>query len=917
MGEVYRARDRKLGRDVALKILPELFANDADRLARFQREAQILASLNHPNIAIIHGLEEADGIRALVLELVEGPTLAEHLAAEHLAHVGRALSGPPKMPDPIGSGLQVTEALAIARQIADALAAAHEHGVVHGDLKPANIKIRPDGAVKVLDFGLAKALDSTADLMRSTGGAGPEGPAYIASRSPTLTTPAMTGMGMIMGTAAYMSPEQAKGRPVDKRADIWAFGCVLYEMLTGRRAFEGDDVSDTLASVLKSDPDWSPLPADTPLPIRRLIRRCLTKDPKLRVPDIAIARYEIDETLAAHAVPSVESTDARQAPSRLRRWAPIAAAGVMSGIVVGFAVWVLGRAGPQPLVRLTATPPGAASVGGLLPDPDLVVSPDGRRIVYVGNASVGTSQLYVRALDQLDAKLMQGLDNPRSPFISPDGNWVAFFDGPALKKVAINGGLPVTICSVTGGPRGGSWGPDDTIVFATGDTSAGLLRVSARGGKAEPLTKPDAGKGELDHVLPEISPDGRAVLFTILPQGGLIENAQIAVLDLKTGQQKVLIKGGSNARYAPSGHIVYGVAGALRAVPFDVKSLEVGGDPVTLIEHVVTKGGTGAVNFSMAQNGTLVYLAGDVQGGTRTLVWVDRQGHEEAVGVPPRAYAYLALSPDGTRVALEVRDQENDVWVWNLARHGPLTRLTFDPGLNRGVVWSPDGHRISFSAQREGSENIYWQAADGTGAAERLTNGPRVQRPLSFTPDGLRLLFHEPDTAPHDLGVVNLTGDRRADLLLHGPQDEANGNLSPDGRWLAYESDESKQSEIYVRPFPNVDGGRWQVSTGGGTRPLWARNGRELFYWVGQQGAASGRVMAVPIQSGAPFLSGTPQAVVDGSYLAPQAGRSYDVSPDGKRFLVIKDATPASSSPAQLVVVLNWQEELKKLAPGK
>ena len=545
------------------------------------------------------------------------------------------------------------------------------------------------------------------------------------------------------------------------------------------------------------------------------------------------------------------------------------------------------------------------------------------RSVYVSGRSPTGSQLFVRSLDQLDATPFRGLSSPLSPFVSPDGQWVAFFDLPGiLKKVAVTGGPPVSICTISGNgiPRGGSWGPDGTIVFAMAGGTRGLMKVSANGGNAEPLTKPDATKGEESHSFPEFLPNGRGILFVVTPQGssGAAGSAvgsadvtgQIAVLDVRTLARKTLVTGGSNPRYAASGHIVYGVAGTLRAVAFDADRLEVRGTPVPVVEHVVTKR-SGAADFGLAANGTLVYIAGDAGDAMRTLVWVDREGHEEPLGVPPRAYAYPRISPDGTRVALDVRDQENDVWIWDLKRL-TLTRLTFDPGLNRGVAWTPDGRRLAFSAQRDGKENIYWQAADGTGSPERLTDGARPQVPISFTRDGKNLLFNEPDIPPADVGIVSMTPNPKTEFLLHAPYHESDGEVSPDGRWLAYQSTESGRGEVYVRPFPNIDSGRWQVSTGGGTRPAWESNGRELFYL-----AADGKLMAVPVQSGATYSAGTPQVVVNAAYLNPYNGRTYDVSPDGKRFLMIKEASTQPASPRQLVVVLNWFEELKRLVPRK
>lgn len=860
MGEVYRARDTQLQRDVALKLLPEGFASDPERLARLQREAQILASLNHPNIAQIYGLEGTGASRCIVMEWVDGETLQE-----------RIQRGP----------IPIEDALSIARQVAEALEAAHEKHVIHRDLKPANVKITPDGKVKVLDFGLAKAA---------------------------------TNAGVILGTAAYMSPEQAKGFNADQRTDIFAFGSVLYEMISGHRAFDGDTVSEILASVLKSQPDFTLLPSDLDPRLLALLRRCLEKHPRRRWYAAGDVRVEIETILAS---PSAAVGAGGQALENQPLWkqARLAAVGMLIGVAVagGGAWWTLRPS--NPVVRLVVpTPDPFAVVGNTTLSPDIAISPDGRRLVYaVGDPNQNSDPgLYVRNLDQLDAFPLRGIGGrASSPFISPGGNSIGFFESNTLKKTAINGGPAVTVCKVTGVPRGASWGAGDDIVFSTNARDTGLLRVAAGGGEPEVLTRPDAQKNELDHLFPEILPGGRAVLFTIIFRGSPIENSVIAVLDLKTQEQKILIRGGSNAHYASTGHIVYGVAGTLRAVPFDLDRLEVRGDPVAVVEHVMMKV-NGATNFSIADNGSLVYAAGEspASGAERTLVWVDRQGHEEPVGVPARAYAYPRISHDGTRLALDIRDQDNDAWIWNFARR-TLTRLTFDSGFNRGVAWSPDSRRLAFSAQPDGPENIYWQASDGTGSAERLTQDEAVQVPASFSPDGKKLLFITPDTSPYDIGVVNIQGDHHAEVLFHTPYSELNPEISPDGKWLAYESDESGRTEVYVRPFPDIDSGRWQVSVGGGTRPAWARNGSELFYY-----APPGKMMVVPIETGSTFAAATPQVLFEGQYLSLNSGRTYDVSRDGQRFLMIKDAysgNAAASLRPQLVVVLNWLEELKRL----
>jgi serine/threonine-protein kinase len=883
MGEVYRARDTRLHRDVALKILPDVFALDPDRLARLDREAQVLAALNHPNIAAIYGFESGPAeagphIRALALEMVEGPTLADRITE---------------------GALGVDEALPIARQIAAALEAAHESGIVHRDLKPANIKVRADGTVKVLDFGLAKAVENSPGRSGSV------------SMSPTLTTPAVTGIGTIMGTAAYMAPEQARGRVVDKRADIWSYGCVLYEMLTGRRAFDGSDVTDVLASVIKTDPEWDALPAGLPAPVRTVIKHCLKKDPAQRFRDIGDVRLALSGAFhtAAEAPAAVPVAARRRSP----RAAVLAGTGALAiAALAATLTWLLARPAPPQVDRLAILHPGPAMLFGGTGS-DVVVTPDGRRVAYTAGDQ-GDPRLFLRALDQLaPTPLAPTVANPASIFGSPDGQWIGFGDQVdfTIKKVAVTGGPPLPIAKMTAssGMQGATWTPDGAVIFGTNST--GLMRVTP-GGMAELLTKTDREKGEVAHRYPHMLPGGGALLFTISTSDSQADSMQIALLDLQSREQRVLVRGGGFPVYAASGHIVYGNNGTLRAVPFDLKRREVRGNPVAVIEGAVTKP-SGAASFAISADGTLAYVAGATQAARRSLVWADRQGGEERVDVPPRSYAYARLSPDGTRIALDIRDDQNDVWTWDLAR-ATLTRLTFNPGLDRGPIWTPDGRQIAFSMVTAGAESVYVQAADGSGAPSRVTPEQGVFIPVSFSPDGKYLLLHASGTPPYDLVIVDLEAKTPPKPLLAEPYSESNGVISPDGRWIAYQSNESGRDEIYVRPFPDVNTGRWQVSTSGGTRPLWNRNGRELFYYL-----PPGIVMSAAITPGSAFSAGTPTAVVKGAYLSPQTGRMYDVSPDGRRFLLIKEARPEGESPPppQLIVVQNWTEELKRLVPTR
>jgi len=881
MGEVYKALDTKLNRQVAIKILLPAVADDPDRLARFSREAQLLALLNHPHIAQIHGLEDAGGLHALVMELIDGPTLADRIA-----------QGP----------IPVDEALRVAAQIAEALEAAHEQGIIHRDLKPANIKVREDGTVKVLDFGLAKAIDPA-----SSAGVG------------AVSTPARavlaTQAGVIIGTAAYMSPEQARGRPVDRRADLWAFGAVLYEMLTGRTAFPGETVSDTIVAILEREPDWNALPAAVPLPVRTLIRRSLAKDRRQRIADISVAQFVLQDPATG---PPMTATSAAR-PSLWRRMTMPSGMWLIGVAMSGAAFWYATRAVPSPRVsRFLITPPGATAltVSGLFRD--LALTPDGTRLVYVG---ANGASLFVRPFDQLDATPLTGLNAAFGPFVSPDGQWVGVFDGaaaPALKKVAITGGAVVTLGRPDGPTRGASWAADDTIIFATINEATGLQRITAAGGEPTVLTRPNRAGGEADHVWPEILPGSQAVVFTITSTTGRLDQAQVAVLDLRTGTQTVLIRGGSDAHYVSSGHLVYAAEGTLKAVAFDLARLAVVGSATTVLPQVQTSA-TGAANAVVAANGTMVYVPGGVANGIRnSLVWVDRRGQETAMPAPPRSYVYPRLSPNGSRLAFFISDQELDIWLWDLSRP-TLTRVTFDAGLESYPVWAPNGRQLFFSTERGGPRNIFAQAADGTGVPARLTESDNAQFPTSVSPDGTRLVFTEMASATAPAGDVlqlRLDGRHTVTPLVQTPFSERNGEVSPDGNWLAYEADDSGRYEIYVRPFPDVTRGLWQVSTEGGTRPLWARSGQELFYL-----APTGALMRVGVGRGPMWGATEPTKLFEGRYGPPafHTGRTYDVSHDGQRFLMIKNNAPGdpNATPASMVVVLNWTEELKRLVPRR
>ena len=880
MGEVYQARDTKLNRDVALKVLPDLFASDPDRLARFQREAEVLASLNHPNIATIHGLEESDGIRALVLELVEGPTLAERIA-----------QGP----------IPLDETIAIASQIADALEAAHEQGVIHRDLKPANVKVKDDGTVKVLDFGLAKALDPS--------------PVGDPSLSPTLTA-AATQMGVIMGTAAYMAPEQAKGKVADKRADVWAFGVVLYEMLTGRRTFEGGDVSEVMAKVITSDPDWNALPTALPPALATYLRRCLQKDPRERLRDIGDVRLAMAGAFDLPAPSPVDLPETPVAVPQTRVWQrplPLAVGAIALFLIGGFSVWAVTRPEPTPApdrMRFTLVPPDTAPLGLAGPRHDLAISADGTLVVYDGPGTGTGPELNLRRIDQLEAASLRGTaPRGQAPFVSPDGEWVGFQTGnTSLQKVSILGGPAVALTESPSPIFGASWGADDQIIFGT--AGAGLFRVSGGGGDPEVLTTPDTEQGEGYHMWPFIIPDRDAVVFVIGTSAPLT-TGQLAVLDLATGDVTRLGLAGVSPHYVLTGHLVYAAEdGSLRAVPFDASSLEVTGNPVPLIEGVVVKT-SGAADFSISDNGRLVYALSSGVGTQRSLVWVDREGSEEPIEMPPRPYYAARLSPDGTRIAVEVRDENVDVWVHDLGR-GTQTRLTFDEGLDRFPVWTPDGERIAFSSDREGgTRDIFWKLAVGTGQPERVVSYPdQALDSWSWTPDGQSLLINENG---RDISMVTLGGDQARQPVLEEDFPEGTPEISPDGNWMAYRSAESGRSEIYVRPFPDVAGGKWQISTEGGNYPAWSPDGRELFYNVGPT------VMGVTVETEPTFSAGIAAPLVEGNYVyALGQGRNFDISPDGRRFLMLKnvgDIGTEEAAPPQINVVLNWFEELTERVP--
>jgi len=867
MGVVYKAQDTKLGREVALKALPEEFAQNRERLARFEREAKLLASLNHPNIATIYGLEESEGLNFLTLELVEGETLA-----------GKLTSGP----------IKTYETLEICRQIAEALESAHQKGIIHRDLKPSNVKVTPEGKVKVLDFGLAKAFQ-VADVGDDAG--------MDPYKSPTLTMESSRS-GVIMGTAAYMSPEQARGKPLDKRTDIWSFGCVLYELLTGQQLFKGETTSDMVAGILKQEPDWTALPRDLPVRIQELLRRCLNKDPNKRLHDIADARIDLEEALAKPLSPREGLFETRGEMRQILRQGIIPwMIAALAVVIAFFAFWQWIRV-IRPISRPVTRFVFPLQSGKILmgQGPRVAISPDGSSMIYVSWGEKH-QRLYVRKMNQLVAKPIPGTEGADTPFFSPDGQWVGFVAGDKLKKVALKGGPPLTIAKDLRNVRGASWGSNNIIIFSRTSRS-GLYKVFAAGGTPQQVTTLHAEQGEISHRWPEILPGNNAALFTILKSS--LDDMQIGVVSLETGEVKILIDLGSQARYISTGHIVYTVPdGTLLAVPFNPTRLEVTGAAIPIMEGITVKEG-GASDFMLSTNGSLVY-AGEWS-SERALVLVDRQGRERVLTDKKHSYSSPSFSPDGKKIAVSIIIKgKGDIWIYDIEQD-TLTRLTFE-GNHYYPVWTPDGRRVAFSSSRAGDYDLYWKRADFSGTADPLLVKEGEQGEISFAPDGKLLVFRDrhPITS-RDIWILPLDGERTPKPFLNTSFDERSPMLSPDGRWLAYVSNESGRSEVYVRTFPDLSGSRWQVSTDGGTEPLWAKNGKELFY------KGSNRLFSASIETEPTFKVGTREALFEDVYWHSASHTLYDIHPDGKRFVMVKGLEQSS----ELIVVQNWFEELRR-----
>jgi serine/threonine-protein kinase len=880
MGEVYRATDTALKRDVAVKVLPASFANDRDRLDRFQREAEVLASLNHPNIAQIFGLDKADGQTVIVMELVEGPTLAERIA-----------QGP----------LPPDEALAIARQVADALEAAHGRQVVHRDLKPANVKVKSDGTIKILDFGIAKTVEAQA----ISGG-----------RSPAMATPAVTETGIILGTAAYMSPEQARGKPVDQRTDIWAFGCLLFEMLTGQPAFAGEDVMLTLARVLDRDTDMSSMPGTISPAVRHTIKLCLEKDPRKRIADIRDVRLALAGTFEA-GLPR----GAQVAESASRRALPIAAAAVVAGLLIGVAATSLVAWSFRPTPDAVITRFSVDLAGPLDQFQTLAVSPDGRRIVYATN-----NQLYSHRLDQVEPTVISGTEGGREAFFSPDGRSIAFFVGTQLKTVGLDGDIPRGVATVPEAPGiVGVWGPDGRLFFGQ-QGPYGLSSVLAAGGAPEPFA--DLGdNGDLDY--PEVLPGAEWVLFTANRSAGRWSSANIVAQNRTTGERKTVLEGGHFARYLATGHLVFTREATLYAVAFDPERVETRGPAVPVVQGVQTSETGGNAQFAVAANGTLVYVAGTAgPAGARPqkgLSWVDRDGNVQPLPIRPDDYTMARISPDGTKIAVVVgstlpaTDPLPDIYVFELETEN-LTQLTFEADADDGPVWSRDGSRIFYRSYRDGTGGVYTMPSEG-GAPELVATSETGQNPLpwAISPDGETLLLIDAvSIADVNLATLDIANSDKTTPLLDLAEALAEPSLSPDGRWLLYYAfTPSTTPEINIRPFPDVGQQRRPVGLGG--HAVFSADGAEIFLFDGNG------LSVVSVQY-APFRVGTPQMLFRGRYwygvagLDGTLGRAWDVDPKNDRFLMITlpDAggdEPGEQARPRINVVLNWFEELKERVP--
>jgi len=890
MGQVFRAEDSKLKRDVAIKVLPPELAGDPERMMRLEREAQLLAQIEHPNIAAIYGIEEADGIRFLVMQVADGETLHKRLD-----------SGP----------LPLQEALYVALQIAQALELAHDKGVVHRDLKPANVMVSEEGVVKLLDFGLAKAFatdqsgSSVADL----------------SASPTMMQ--ATQAGMILGTAGYMSPEQARGRTVDRRADVWAFGCVLYEMLTAQRTFGGETVTDVLGAIVHREPDWDSLPEETPRRIRALLHRCLRKDSNRRIQAIGDARVSLEEYLedpeAAEAI--LDGGDTGR--PAWQRYAPWAAAAVLAVALGASLMSGTDDDVDPPTLRLDMAIGVTDDLRDLSLGSSLVLSPDGSQIV-INTGPTQAAELQLRRLDGTTATMLTG-GGTYNPFFSPDGAWVGFALSNSLQKVPATGGTPLEIVEVNRS-RGADWGENGEIVF-TPSFNTGLMAISADGGEQTVVTTLDESVGEVTHRWPQILPGGRYVLFTAHTEGGGgFDAATIKVVDRESGEQTVVYRGGYYGRYAESGHLLFVNAGTLFAAPFDIDTLAIVGSTVPVAEDVADDPGSGGAQYDVSSNGILVHRQGSSGPGTYPAVWLDRDNETSTLLPEPRTYVEARISPDGSLLNMtELNGGNWDVWVYDTAR-GTRTRLTFSDGIEGPAVWSPDGSELIYSSDQDGSDDLYRKPADGSGDPVQITHEDLSIFVSDWSFDGRYVLALRTGAADEavgwhigaDIGFIDLEDGGDLVPFLATPFGESEASFSPDGRWVAYQSNESGRAEVYVRPFP-VAAGRWQVSDEGGGYARWAKDGSELYYRTDEgimavtldRSASSFRASRPRLIASGNFIGGTNGVSVDGSTFA-----DYDVAPDG-RFVMFPSAGEEAPNIQLARVVVNWFPELTRLVPRR